>query len=708
MFPRQLCMLGAVIAVTVMPVHRGAMAQTRNRLDAARVEASPLLMQTADRYIYDVSKDTTAYKTNMLDIMPNIPELRVGASRGKLQYKDTPVAKILIDGVEHGMINVHRQYPMEFIKADHMRTIELILPGSAEYNNTEPILVIKLRKALPYGFAGELSAQAATNNVYDPHADVVIYTPIVGFGVHYGFSYAKRPTLNDIVEMAMLDDMAEYGSTVSAERNWAESIGHNISLNIFRDFLNGKLKVTGRMSTSYSESSLCRESIFDGFDDEKNLKVHEENSFREFAKSPFRINGALRLSGNFGPSEGVRSRYIGKYRWQVDYSYDDRMGNSSSTSLTASKVSHKEHRVIGNIKLPRIANNPFGIGVNAQAGYYNRNVAEHTAYSLLDEVMDYRQHVAFANGQALGSGLRGKMMYGVTLNVEYLTNDGSFKRDSEFSPLDYHEFNVIPGLWLNMRFNRHSMGVSYRRTVKRPDVSQINPYVRIYDAYNTTSGNPALRGEKTDFVSLDYVYGFRVRWIQNVRFNVSSRNTSNAISRMTEVSQEGIMNTTYANIGRKSTVSASFEAYLIPVKSLSVNFNTAYSHMWYVLPNGRINSYGSPKMSLSVSWHPEWFDMNGGFRLSALSADAQTTKYQLNPDLYFSISRYFQKIHLGVSADISDILHWGGNIKDTIQGRNFIRYSTREREGVSACFTIYWHFGHFNQVSSIGVAAYDM
>lgn len=47
---------------------------------------------------------------------------------------------------------------MKFIQASYMSKIELVLPGSPEYGNEEPILLITLEEKLPVGFASELTA----------------------------------------------------------------------------------------------------------------------------------------------------------------------------------------------------------------------------------------------------------------------------------------------------------------------------------------------------------------------------------------------------------------------------------------------------------------------------------------------------------------------------------------------------------------------
>ena len=162
-------------------------------VQGVEIKARQLVRRETDRLVYDVASDPDARRMRMMEIMGKIPELEMNAGNGKLQYENTPVTQIYIDNRENGMINAKRQYPMNFIQASYMSKIELVLPGSPEYNNTEPILLIELAAPLPYGFAGQLSANASTRGEYAAGANAVANTPWTGIGVNYNFGYTDAP-----------------------------------------------------------------------------------------------------------------------------------------------------------------------------------------------------------------------------------------------------------------------------------------------------------------------------------------------------------------------------------------------------------------------------------------------------------------------------------------------------------------------------------
>lgn len=193
-------------------IELGAVALTPGvEVEGVEIKARQLIRREPDRLVYDVSADPDARRMKMMDIMSKVPELKADAARqGKLSYNNEPVTKILIDNRKNGMINVSRQYPMNFIQADYMSKIELILPGSPEFHNDTPILLITLDRALPYGFSGQLDANASTRGDLGSGVDLVANTPWTGIGVNYKFGYTDAPRRSNRTLREMLDTESPY------------------------------------------------------------------------------------------------------------------------------------------------------------------------------------------------------------------------------------------------------------------------------------------------------------------------------------------------------------------------------------------------------------------------------------------------------------------------------------------------------------------
>ena len=320
-------------------------------IDGAGVSAAPLLTLTGDRYIYDVSRDPDKDKISMTEMMTRIPQLRTASKDGKLEFNNEKVAEIRIDDTENGMISASRQYPMEFIKAGYMKTIELVMPDSQEYHNEHPILLITLARPLPYGFAGNIEGQANTKNDYSPAVDLVANTPIIGVGVSYGYGYSGEPALTNRTTREMTDGTVMESQSVRSSK----SHSHNMGMNIFRGFLNDRIRFNASLSGSFANASSFSESTVNNVPSVTSTGT---------SQSPFRLNGAVRLSGSFGP-ETVRSN-MRKHQWSLGYSYRDSYRSSetehvypSYSAIQSSYNDEREHRLQATLKLRDIVRKPF-------------------------------------------------------------------------------------------------------------------------------------------------------------------------------------------------------------------------------------------------------------------------------------------------------------------------------------------------------------
>ena len=638
-------------------------------IDEAGISAAPLLTRTGDR------KD------------------------GKLEFNNEKVAEIRINDTENGMISASRQYPMEFIKAGYMKTIELVMPDSPEYHNEHPILLITLARPLPYGFAGNIEGQANTKNAYSPAVDLVANTPIIGVGVSYEYGYSGEPALTNKTTREMTDGTVTESKSVRSNK----SHSHNMGMNIFRGFLNDRIKFNASLSGSFANASSFSESTVNNVPSVTSTGI---------SQSPFRLNGAVRLSGSFGP-ETVRSN-MRKHQWSLGYSYRDSYRSSetehvypSYSAIQSSYNDEREHRLQATLKLRDIVRKPFTASLYLQGGWFGRKYDNSSAYDGLPDGMDYRQDVAFLEMAALGSIVR-NLSYTLQLNGEYIDNSGSFINGTDISPLDYKDFNIVPSVGLSWRIRRHTLSASYYRSVRRPAMSQLNPYEDVSDPYNIRKGNPHLKGENTDSYSLNWSLSPNLKWMNMFSLGISYSDAKNRISPVVTTDADGVATRTYYNIGEISSINARLQASLYPVKSLNIYLTLSYSYNRSVLPSGSVNSYSRPVGMMSFSWSPKWFELSGAISVRPTLNSVQTSSLVMEPDAEISISRYFSKPHLGISIGATDLFHSGGVQRSTISYDNFVQYNYRERRGRTFNFRIYWRFGKFRQPESVEVKAYDM
>lgn len=673
-------------------------------IEAAGIESESLISRKGTRIVYDVSKDPDAAKVNMNEMISRIPELRMKSSNGNLAYNNEDFGQILINDTRNGLINERRQYPMEFIKANVMRQVEVVLPGDLEYNNDKPILLISLSKALPFGFAANLGGRATSKREYSSSADAVINTPLIGTGIRYEYSYSGVPALENRSVREMTDPSSTVKSVESSQSSWDKSNSHNLSANFFRSFANEKVTFNATLRTSRYDGNSHSET--------SNVTTNSDGTIQEtrtiakgLSASPFKFNASARLSGYLGESR------LRGHKWQVEYAYKNNGRQSTDTYPTYSLnavTDTREHRVNGNFALSKLTLGPLTTSILTMAGFYDRHYYNLSTSPSYNNGLDYRQDVAYAKVIALGSMFDNKLGLSLSLNCEYLENNGSYLNGEVKSPLDYNGFNVNPGLSVGWNLRRGNISASYSRNVSRPDISRLNPYEDRTNPYHIRKGNPNLKGEKTDIYSISFSARPTAKWIQSYFLSVKYSDMRDKIASVLTNSEDGVATSTYGNFGKARQYGIIGIVYLAPFKDFSISLSASCNRNSTVLPSGMKNSYASPSTRISLSWSPKWIDINGSLSLRPSTSSFMTSKLVMVPDGELSVSRYFKKPRLGVSLISTEVFNKGGFIDSEIHDNGFVMRSHRERLGRSYIVRVYWRFGKFREVKSVEVKAYDM
>ena len=693
-------------------------------LEGAAVQATQLFSREADRFVYDVKADPDAKRMEMMDFMAKIPELERNSANGQLQFREEPIAEILIDDKENGMINAGRQYPMNFIRASYMSKIELVLPGSPEYNNERPILLITLDEPLPLGFAGRLDANGDTRGTYSPGIDLVGNTPWTGVGVNYSFGYSAPPALTNST------GRESYGETVcrldNSSTSWNRSTSHNLGMNLFRSFFDDKVDINITLSTSRSDGESFSDAHSSMTDESGNVIRTTANSSGSRTWSPMRFNAGLSLSQQWGGSNGKLNRYTFKYTYRDSRSNGEQDMLYSSAEMqtlteedrrVSSTSGSREHNL--NLSISLRDPGPRRLwGISAEAGYINRYYDSATDYMLYDPAsgtyisetarfdgLDYRQQVAFARAIFIGSAMKRKFGYGATLHAENLDNKGMFLSNGG-SPLDYNEFNVMPGVSAKFSFKGFRIGGSYSTRVRRPNVTQLNPYIDETDPENLKMGNPELKGEFTHSAGGNIGYDSR-GWFSGFYASYRYSTSNNAIESITFIDADNISTTTWQNLGSSRKHEIGINVRFRPLKRLTITANGDYLISTYGFADGSTNRIESFNASISITGTFLGLSCHSVFRVNPAVLSAQSTTYELYPNWHIVLSKYFSKIHLGISLFADDILHSSRSVESTITGVGFVQHSLAQRIGRNFQLSIYWEFGKFKNPPKVENQAYD-
>lgn len=106
---------------------------------------------------------------------------------------------------------------------------------------------------------------------------------------------------------------------------------------------------------------------------------------------------------------------------------------------------------------------------------------------------------------------------------------------------------LLPNATINYKLTpKDILKLSYSRTVYRPNVYELNPYTSIDDPYTVQSGNPFLKPDFRQILSVDYSKNIGNNYISLQLFYLDR---SNAISHYTFINDAGAFETRVANLG---------------------------------------------------------------------------------------------------------------------------------------------------------------
>lgn len=114
----------------------------------------------------------------------------------------------------------------------------------------------------------------------------------------------------------------------------------------------------------------------------------------------------------------------------------------------------------------------------------------------------------------------------------------------------YHNniFALLPNATINYKINsKQNLKLSYSRTLTRPNIYELNPYTSSDDPYSIQSGNPSLKPEFQQYLSLVYSKNFESDFISLKMYYLDR---SDAINHYTFINDAAIFESRVANLGR--------------------------------------------------------------------------------------------------------------------------------------------------------------
>lgn len=531
--------------------------------DFVIVEHKKLVQSDGAKLTYNVTEDPEAGSSNILDILRKVPGVSVDAE-DNVKVNGQSSFKILMNGTDNPMLKGDLKTVLKSIPAASIRKIEVISEPGAKYEaeGVGGILnIITDRKTDLSGFMTQLQAWV---NAYQA-----------------GGYVNGRTKVNKV----MLDASVNYNNgkvwprAMHSRRETEDLTGSDNYLEITRRRMkSGWDYVGGNASMSWEPDTLNLFTLTAqyGYNTWGNWGTEEREMLAPDLTRRWMLSRSRDEDGVYN-GVGAQASYqhtFGKdgHNLVLSYMYHfNRMHNDASYKLTSlegdvNDIPYSGSRGVENdnnhvIQIdyanPFSAKHLFEAGAKANlvsSRNESRSLAGNDADDAATQPGSEVNMTQFKDIYALYASYTGTFAkWNAKAGVRYEhTRMGLKYRTAGYDDFTTRLNDVVPNAALSYNFsNASSLRLAYQMRISRPGLWAVNPYVNDLTPGWLQYGNPDLKSEKGHNVSLAYS-NYEGKFSGSAKVTYS--HVANGINDIVFVS-DGLINSTYANVGRNRAVS---------------------------------------------------------------------------------------------------------------------------------------------------------
>lgn len=463
----------------------------------------PTLKREADRLVFNVEK-TALSQGNLVEVLRSTPSVLV-LDDAILVKNSTPTVYI-----NDRKVHLSSSELIELLQgssASNIKSVEVITNPSAKYDaDSGVVLNIVMSKNLITGYNGSVFNNY-TQGVFPKYtAGTSHYFKGDKTNLFFNYSYNNRK--DDRVDVENISYPDEQWNTVLDKNTWSEN--HNLGFN-FDYNLNDKsnlaistnaqflpyFKYLTRSNTDIEPSS----SSFNKIEAQSLSRDNRHNIGVDF-NYDYHINETSQISFNshytnydYQRRQDVESRYF-----DTLIVVDQTAFNVNANQNTNIFTSQLDYALTLNDK------SEFGAGVKLSNVETESGISQNDIISgeeILNEestnMFDYDEDVyaAFVDYNYNGE----KFTFSAGLRAEQ-TNIIGVSSNNEINKQDYLEF--FPTVSLGWKISKSvSSSFNFKRSIQRPNYSNLNPFVYYLNDNTIVTGNPSLKPVITNAVSVN-------------------------------------------------------------------------------------------------------------------------------------------------------------------------------------------------------------
>lgn len=478
------------------------------------VSNKPVLELGVDRKVYNVAKSLTSTGGTAIDVMKNIPSVKVDID-GNVQLRNSS-PQIFVDGRPTILT-------LDQIPADNIEKVELITNPSAKYDaaSSGGIINVVLKKNKRIGLNGIATASVGTPRILNGNLNLNLRQGKFNFFLSGGYNQsggkAKGETMRQNKSDGNIRDYFNQNTVNNRLRRFKSIrsgtdyfIDNRNTISVTQDFGNGRFKNDEQQQQEYLNSDRIPEyygsrvanarSVFK----RSSTKLNYKHSFPQMERE---------LTADITYNHGTNSENSAILN---TFSFPD-----GSEYKPASRVRNNGSGSTNQFTFQADYSHPFSEESKLETGirsYHNESKSIFNAYSVdnsqetkLPLSNNYKYTDMINAVYATYSAKKEGFSYQLGLRAEYskftgTLIDSAFKFGYEY-PVAFKNIwdALFPSIFLTKQVGeRNQLQLNYSRRIRRPRFWQINPFIDINDPVNLRQGNPQLRPEFINSFEFNY------------------------------------------------------------------------------------------------------------------------------------------------------------------------------------------------------------
>jgi iron complex outermembrane recepter protein len=550
----------------------------------------PIIEALSDRLVFNVENSPLAAGLNGLELLRRSPGLALDPDNN-ISLRGKKDVQVFINGKRSPLAGADLAAFLQSLNASDIAAIEVIANPGAQFDaeGNAGVVNIRLKKNKVIGFNGNVAGTAMQGVTPKGDGSLSLNYRNGKFNVFGSGSYGDGIWHNDMELNSVVSDTLYAQSSPSWRR------GRNLNLRTGLDLYLSPNHTIGVLLTggdSHGESAGNSVNYVGIASTEVALKVLRSDRFGDFSRKNGNANLNYRFADTLGHTLNVD---IDKGTFRNDGSdyMPNVWRNASESVVLEEKIYRNETPSSINIATMKAdyeqkagKTGKLGIGMKL-SDVQTSNTFRFFNVSPNSEALDIDRSNAFTYKEKIQAGY---ISYETNLHPKWTAKAGlrgentrakgdliAYKPVNERN-VDTSYFLLFPSAALSYNPDwKHSMSLSYRRSLDRPNYRDLNPFEFKLDELNFSRGNPFLFPQTTNMFELSYTFK------QMYSFSLSAAKTNNFFTNLTDTEVDPATGRqsfylTKRNFGSNTQYNASVSAPIQFTKWWSMYGNVYVNH----------------------------------------------------------------------------------------------------------------------------------